>query len=147
MYVFDGENSIISLSSGTTSFEVQDLYERWKEWVAVGTNSAFLPALRTVGGDSISTTKAVAPYFFLTNGWKIRPQEADHILVIEGNLFVDGGVGNPFLQTIGAYNVLINLNLSNNATLVYANSSGGGDYSTQLNRIERKVDDLTALTV
>jgi len=42
------------------------------------------------------------------NGWKIKPQEADHTLTVsDGILLVNGG-GDPFNDTVGAYVVRIN---------------------------------------
>ena len=34
-YVFDGISKIISLTSGTTTLDVRDVYSRWKEWITI----------------------------------------------------------------------------------------------------------------
>jgi hypothetical protein len=105
-YSFDGPNKIILLTSGTTTFEVKDMYSRWKDWVKTGDNSKFLEAFSVVGGDSTSGSNFIYPYFFLENGWRVRPQEADHQLQVDGALLVQGG-GNPYVQTVGTYQVQV----------------------------------------
>lgn len=120
---FDGVNKLIILSSGTTSLDIQETYSEWKEWVATGNNAQYLPAMRTVGGDPTVSGQRVAPYFFLLNGWRIRPQNSEHVLNVTGNLFVDGG-GNPFVPVLGNYNVLVNMSTSVNAVSVETGVSG-----------------------
>jgi hypothetical protein len=118
---FDGTNKLIVVNTNITELNVQiDLYSDWKEWLKEGDNAKFLPAMRTVGGDPTTGTKTVAPYFFLTNGWKIRPYEGNHILTIEGNLFVDEPETygyNSCVPTVGNYNVTINLSTTSDAIL------------------------------
>jgi hypothetical protein len=124
---FDGENKLIIIDYGVTTVDVlSDVYSRWKDWCIIEDNIKFLPALRTIGGDPTTGSNSVAPYFFLTNGWRIRPFEGDHTLLVTGNLYVDGG-GNPFVHTIGDYNVSITLMLSNNAVTV---ATGGSALTT-----------------
>lgn len=74
------------------------------DWVE--TNSQWLPAFKQVGGDDLGGGVFIPVYIFLLNGWRVRPMEASHTLVINGNLFVDGG-GIPVVQTLGNYNVLV----------------------------------------
>ena len=147
MYVFSGQNKIIYLQSGVTSFDVQDLYSNWKQWVLSGTNSSYLPAFSTIGGDPISSVKSVAPYYFILNDWRIRPYETSHGLNVDGNLFVDGGVGNPFIATTGNYNVFINISTSSDSTVVNTVTTTTGVDSATLTRVEKKVDDLTAISL
>jgi hypothetical protein len=68
----------------------------------------YAPAFRSVGGDDLGGGLSIPPYYFLTNGWRVRPMEASHMLTISGNLFVDGG-GDPVVPTVGAFNVLTKL--------------------------------------
>lgn len=138
---FDGTNKLIICGSGTTSLDAEiDLYSEWKEWVSASDNSKYLEAMRTVGGDPTTGSNSIAPYFFLINGWRIRPQEANHTLTVTGNLFVDGG-GSPFVSTVGSYNVLINLVLSNNAVTVSV-SSGSGLSTEEHNKLFSIPDDV-----
>jgi hypothetical protein len=107
---FDGQNRIITLSTGTTSLSVRGLYSRWKEWILIGDNSKYFPPFSTVGGDAIDqgAGTTIPFYAFLINGWRIRPYEGDHTLnVSDGVLLVNGG-GDPFLNTLSPYTVRIN---------------------------------------
>lgn len=102
--IFDATNRRIILDSANITMST--VFSRWEDWVAQSDNIKYLPAFRLVGGDVLLTGLDVPFYFFLTNGWRIRPMEADHTLVIEGNVFVDGG-GDPVVKTLGNFNVLI----------------------------------------
>ena len=126
---FDGPNKLIIVNNGETELDAQrDIYSAWKRWVvdqeSYGLTSKYLQALRTVGGDTITATENVSPYFFLMNGWVLRPYEGDHLLTVDGNLFVDGG-GNPFTPTVGSYNVTINLLTSSKSITTTVPISGG----------------------
>ncbi len=102
-----------------------EIYSPWKEWVGLGSNAKFLPALRAVGGDPTVGVKQVAPYFFLMNGWKIRPYEGNHTLSILGNLFVDDPEtygSNVTVPTVGYYNVLVNMSTTSDATTMTVGS-------------------------
>jgi hypothetical protein len=112
-YTFDGPTKLITLSSGTVEFSVLDLYSRWKDWMLLSDNTKYQPAMRTAGGDPISATKNLGATFFLLNGWRIRPQEADHRLTVNGNLYTDPSGSSPFVDTLGAYNVTIEMQVSN----------------------------------
>ena len=121
---FDPVNRRVILDS--TYVEAIDLYSRWKEWVQTGDNSKWLPAFSTVGGDSLGGGIFVSQYFFLENGWRIRPMESDHSLVIEGNLGVAGG-GYPVVPTLGSFRVLVQLTVPVQAQAI---DTGGGSGST-----------------
>jgi hypothetical protein len=126
---FDGPNKLIIVNDSETDLSAEtDVYSAWKRWLneqdTFGLTSKYLPALRTVGGDTITATESVSPYFFLLNGWVLRPYEGDHLLTVDGNLFVDGG-GNPFTPTVGAFNVTINLLTSSKSITTVINTSGG----------------------
>lgn len=109
---FDGPNKLIILNTGVDEVDAQiDIYSDWKEWVIKSDNSKYLQALRTVGGDPIGAGQAISAYFFLLNGWRVRPYEGDQYLQIEGNLYVDGG-GSPVVPTVGSYNVVASLVVS-----------------------------------
>ena len=109
-YTFDGPNKLIILSLGTTTMSVRDVWSRWVDWSALSDNSKYLPAFVTVGGDDIDpgAGTTIPIYAFLLNGWKIKPQEADHTLAVtDGILLVDGG-GDPFVNTDDEFVVRIN---------------------------------------
>lgn len=100
---FDAQNKRIVLD--TAYVEVRDIYSRWKEWVQSG-NAEYPAAFRVVGGDPIGGGIFVSSYFFLLNGWRIRPMESDHTLTLDGNISVDGG-GVPVVSTLGNFNVVV----------------------------------------
>ncbi|SRR3990167_3207590 len=64
---------------------------------------------------------------------------------VDGNLFVDGGTGNPFVPTTGNYNVFINISTSSDSTVTTVSTSSI-DNNT-LNRLEQKLNNLTALSL
>lgn len=125
MVNFDGTNKLIIVDTGITELSVKTVYSLWKEWLLIGDNSKYEQAFRVVGGDPISATLNVGEYYFMTNDWKIRPFEGTHTLNVDGNIFVDGGVGSPFVPPLGTYTVLINTLLSSNSTLVNGGAAGG----------------------
>lgn len=107
-YSFDGVNKIITLTAGTTTLDVRYMYSRWKDWMAI-LGAGYLSAFQVVGGDPIDAVAGVyvTSYFFLTNGWRVRPQEANHKLnVVNGILLTQEGA-DPFIATLGLYNVLV----------------------------------------
>lgn len=128
-YSYDGPSKVITLTAGTTTVSVRDAWSRWLDWYLTGDNSKYLPALNTVGGNTIDPIAGTyIPIFaFLQNGWKFKPQEADHTLNVgDGILLVDGG-GDPFLDTTGDYTVRINYQQPVQAITV---STGGGNAPT-----------------
>lgn len=136
----DGPNKLFIADAGTTEINlVTDLYSPYKDWVLAG-NTQFLPAFaemppanpgvsttRVVGGDDIDTGAgtSIPSYFFLTNGWRIRPQEADHTLAISAAIVLVDGGGDPFVDTLGAFTVRINYQQPVQAIGV-ATGAGGG---------------------
>ena len=108
-YTFDGPNKLILLNIGTLNINLSDLWSRYKDWAHTSDNAKYLPMADTVGGEDVDVTTGtrVPLYLFLLNGWRIRPQEANHALGVGGGiLLVDGG-GDPFVSTVGPYNVRI----------------------------------------
>ena len=121
-YTFDGPNKLIILTTGTTTVDSKDMYSRWKDWVMVGTNAKYLPAFSVLGGDPLPGSRFLGTTYFLENGWKIRPYEGNHTLVLSGNLYSKDG-SDPFVNTLGSYNVRVMLSTSN---LVDTINTGGG---------------------
>lgn len=99
---FDGATRRIILDSAATT--AAEIWSRWCDWHA--SNPQWPMALRQVGGDDLGGGLSIPPYLFLLNGWRVRPMESSHTLIITGNLFVEGG-GVPVVQTLGAYNVSV----------------------------------------
>ncbi len=124
------------LSSGTTTLDVIDLYSKWKEWTQQSDNLKFLPAFTSTGGDLITGSLYVGSYFFLENNWKIRPQEANHNLTINGNLFTRDA-SNAFVPTLGDYTVTINVLASS-----LSQTSGLSALEDKVNTILDKINNL-----
>lgn len=99
----DGATKRIILDSASVT--AAQIWSRWVDWHA--SNPQWPLAFRQVGGDDLGGGISIPPYYFLLNGWKVRPMEASHNLTITGNLFVDGG-GVPVVSTLGTYQVNVN---------------------------------------
>ncbi len=103
---FDGDNKLINITDEEPEVNVQDLYSEWKDWARAQDNLKFEPAFRIVGGDPLPGEKKLGITYFLNSNWKIRPNESNHSLNINGNLYSEDGA-NPFIPTIGQFNVQI----------------------------------------
>lgn len=101
---FDGLTRIIQVDSGATSIDAREIYSEWKRWVrADPQNAKWLKAFDVVGGDDLGGG-AVAPiYFFLLNGWTIRPDDTsgDHELDVELNLYARPATNDRFTPVSG----------------------------------------------
>lgn len=124
MITFDPLNKRIILDKAYVT--AQEIYSRWKEWVTVSDNAKYLPAFSCLGGDPLGGDLFVASYFFLMNGWRVRPMEANHTLIIEGNLTVYGG-GTPVVPTLGNYNVSAQYTVPVQAQGIATSGSTGAD--------------------
>lgn len=110
----DWANRLFILKAGVVDLDVEvDLYSDWKEEVKLVDNVKHAVALRAVGGDPISDTQDLGATFFLVNNWKIRPQEADHELLITGNIFSDPAGESIVIPTLGTFTVLVTNRVSN----------------------------------
>jgi hypothetical protein len=149
-YTFDGPNKLIILTTGTTSMSIKDLWSRWVDWYLTSDNGKFLPAMEQVGGQVISITNQsyVPIYVTLVNGWKIRPQEANHNLdVTEGVLISDDNLS-PFVTTIGAFNIQVNYVQPIQAISIATSTTGTDlqDIYTQLITIQSALDKALTKT-
>lgn len=116
---FDGTARLIIVNTGITTLDATDIYSWWKQWISDLSynglnpgNAEWLPAFSTIGGEPVSAGVSVAAYYFLINGWRIRPYEGEHQLTINGNLYVEGGVDSIVVPTLGNYNVLVTTQVS-----------------------------------
>lgn len=95
-FLFDGVTKIITepAGAGDTTFEVaRDLYSAWKRWAQLIDNAKFDQAFLVEGGTPIGATGLfTGTTFILTNGWKVKPANFDHQVLLNGNLFSDDGV-------------------------------------------------------
>lgn len=131
MYTFDGDNKLIILDFGVTTFSATDVYSRWKQWMLIGDNSKYLPAFaNSVGGDPLGSGTTLGAYIFLQNGWVVRPHEADHTLIATGNLFPIPDTASVFTPTLGDFTVQIVQQVSSLTQSVLVNTGGGGSTLT-----------------
>ena len=124
LYTFDGASRLIILPAGALALDVQDMYSRWKEWLVEGDNLKYAQALRVVGGDPTVGNNSIANYFFLMNEWRVRPQEASHVLAVTGTLLHDDGI-DPFADTLGAWRVRIVQTIPLSAEVITVAGEGG----------------------
>lgn len=99
---------------------------KWEEWLLQDDNIKYAMAISAIGGDPIGGARYLGSTFFLENGWKLRPYEGNHVLTIVGNLYTRDE-SSPFVQTVGSYNVLISMQVSN---LIDTVATGGGSVYT-----------------
>ncbi len=95
-FIFNGQDRIIQepAGSGDTVFQVsRDLYSAWKRWVQIGDGAQWIPAFSIEGGTPIGSTGLFTGVTFLMiNGWKIKPSNHDHQVILNGNLFSSDGI-------------------------------------------------------
>lgn len=114
---FDGvTRTITEIAAGTdNTLDVVDVYSEWKRWQLLSDNLKYPQAFRQVGGDPITSTQNLGTTFFLNTpaGWRIRPAELSHTLTLVGNVLPEGGAGDIFTDTLGAFTVRTRVNFSN----------------------------------
>lgn len=143
---FNGDTKTITVNTGIIYIGVKELYSWWKEWSIENNNLKYLPAMRGVGGDPTILGQSLGSTFFLINGWRIRPFEGNHILIINGNLYTEDG-SSPFLSTLGNYNVLINMTTSNiiDKVNVSGTETDLTPITNKLNLIDTKLNNQTEI--
>lgn len=125
----DTTNKLFVAKVGVVNVDIKvDLYSDAKEhWLVDAVAGGFDFPIRTAGGDPLGGSQNIAPYFFLRDGWKIRPQESNHTLVFSGNLFLDEGeVGGLVVPTLGGFTVLVNIVTSPQALEIVTASNLAG---------------------
>jgi hypothetical protein len=121
-YTIDPAAKRIILDSATVT--AQSIYAAWVDWVALSDNAKYLPAFTTAGGDDLGGGLFIPAYYFLENGWRVRPMEANQNLTITGNLFVRGG-GVPVVSTLGTFQVNVNYTVPVQAQGISTSGSNG----------------------
>jgi hypothetical protein len=134
-YSFDGSTKIISLTSGTVVLDVKDMYSRWKDWVILSDNSKWDLAFQSTGGDIIDSESgtSIPLYAFLSNGWRIKPQEANHTLNVTNGILLVAEGGDPFINTTGSFIVRINYQQPVQAITVSKGTASNGYEGNQIN--------------
>lgn len=124
MFTFIGNTKIIELDTGVRSFTPTELYSAWKDWTISSDNSKYEQAMRAIGNEPLTPTNNAPAFFFMMNGWRIQPEDVNHVLVIDGNLIVDGGVGDLFIFSGSSA-----IQIQQNTSLVPGVASGSGSRS------------------
>jgi len=141
----NGATKRIILDSASVS--AAQIWSAWVDWHEA--NQQWPLAFQLVGGNALGGGLFIPPYFFLMNGWRVRPMEASHNLTITGNLFVDGG-GVPVVPTLGTYQVNVNYTVPVQAQGIATSGSTGptaaeiaaavrADIAAELARIDANV--------
>lgn len=124
---FNGIEKTITVNYGESVIRVkEDIYSDWKEWMLIQDNSKYLPALRSIGGDTIDAGNGIyaGDIYFLINGWKIV---IPHSTQIVGTLYCDDQ-SSPYIIKAGAGVAATVSNLVQ--TVATAGSGGGGSNLT-----------------
>ena len=130
-FSFDGQNKIINVLSPIVEFDVKHLYSEWKRWVVEDiSNSMYLQAMKSIGGEPITDTISISPYIEVLNGWRIKPYDGDYELSVYGNIFATGGI-NPFVAADDG-NVIVTLEVTSNSLAV---TGEGAEIQMKLDRI------------
>ena len=101
---FDGATKIIQVDPDITELDVQEVYSEWKRWVrADSDNAKWLAAFDVVGGDDLGGGLIAPIYFFLINGWTIRPDDTQgsHELSVSLNLYSRPSTNDRFTPVAG----------------------------------------------
>ena len=120
MITFDTARKHIVLDSASVT--AAQIWSRWVDWAA--DNQQWPLAFQLVGGIALGGGLFIPPYYFLQSGWRVRPMEANQNLLIEGNLFVDGG-GVPVVSTLGTFQVNVNYTVPVQAQGISTSGSTG----------------------
>ena len=139
--LFDGPSRLILLEEASVSAD--QIWTSYINWVAVEANTKWPSAITQIGGDSLGGGLYIPLYFFLTNGWRVRPMESSHQLMITGNLFVAEG-GSPLVNTLGSYNVIAQYTVPVQAQAMATSGGSGGLTSEQATQLA-KINGNTAL--
>ena len=107
----------------STNVTAQSIYVAWVDWIVLSDNIKYLPAFSSAGGDDLGGGLFIPAYYFLENGWRVRPMESNHNLDIVGNLFVRGG-GDPIVPTLGVYQINTRYTVSVQAQAITTSGSG-----------------------
>ncbi len=124
-HTFDFANELILLLGGV--YNVQEAYSLWKDEMLQANNAQYNFAFSQVGGNPAGGANSIPFYTFLSNGWKIRPEEVSGTTTVTGGILLTDDNSDPFVDTLGAYTVRINYQQPVQAIAV---STGGGGGAT-----------------
>jgi len=120
-FTFQPTNSLrptIKCVVGVRDFNIVELYSEWMVWLqADPENHSYMRAMKTSGNEGVGDDNAPT-YVFMMNGWVVEPDDANHTLVVTGNIYPDPD--NPTrplwaLTSGGSYQVIVEVNRSDQA--------------------------------
>lgn len=106
-YTIDFANKRIIMDTGENTYDVVGAYSHWKDQILLSNNFIYDFAFGIIGNVTYNSPKRIPAFTELLNNWKIRPDEADHTLIVENGILYATGGADPFVDTLGAYTVRI----------------------------------------
>ena len=146
-FTADPVNKLLILTTAPTLGVVEinvrrDIYSALKvEWLNDDTLNKYKFPLTPLGGDPLTATLNLGETYFIEYGWRLRPYEADHRLILNGNLFVREG-GQVDVSTLGDFQVSVSQFLSNLVNLVDSGAAAASNYIPCVTA-EVVIDDLS----
>ncbi len=95
MITFNGPNKLIILDNSTL-VSVRDIYSSWVNWIATSDNIKYPLALTTIGDPPV-----VPCYFYLQNGFKIKPYAGSYTLTLNDGFLYTSDSSDPFVSSGG----------------------------------------------
>lgn len=151
--LIDPPNRLITVNStpvdGRISVDVKnDIYFAAKQyWKDDDLANKFIFPIEPSGGREVGNGRFQGFYYFLRTdlGWRIRPFEANHEVIFDGNLYPSVATDNMIAPTQGDYTVAVFFERSVLSQLVVSGGSGSGlttDQDQRLVRIDTTVQTL-----
>ena len=108
---YDTTNKLIICKAGITSLSVRiDIYSDAKEdWLSTPSLNKYRFPMKVIGGMDTAPGEVAPFYCYLYNGWRLRPDEANHTLKFtDGALLVyEDTTIDPVIDTEGYFNVRV----------------------------------------
>ena len=82
----DGQAKTIRINPDVAAITTIDIYSAWVRWAALYDQLKYLPAMRTVGLDTLPGGQFTGLFVFLMHGWQIV---TDHNVTVDGILYHD----------------------------------------------------------
>ena len=144
MVTFNGDDRVILCDDDTYELDVRKMYSMWKEWLQDSDNMKYLKAFEVVGGQPTTGDNIITPYFFLSNGWKVKPHEENHTLKVTGILLTNDE-SDPILDTDGEYRIAIQMIVPIYTETVKIGSGLSNEENNQLMKVlSTKIDVINA---
>ena len=141
---FDPTTRVIAVNPGVRTLDVlRDLYsEAKRQWLTDPVLRRLAFPFRIFGGDPLTDSLTAGAFIFLQNqdGWRVRPDDVNHELVVVGNLYPESLTNAVFLPALNGATVSVYLERSSLTQVVQ-----GGSVTIDLEPIKRNTDLIPAL--